>query len=445
MKIKIISICCTLIFFNTIISAANAPTFSLMTWNILGPNTQDVGNFFPKGDYSRLKDTMQEILAHNADIIALQEVDQAAYNALLQELKKHYVNRKLLLLNRQEKGPNGGTVLVVNQNTFAVIKQGNESLPNTGSYPGAASWVLVQSQKTGAQYYIVSVHISRTSNPKGTTDGDLQIKYLMSKLPANKPTIIAGDFNTHALEINAHTLPQVLSGFQSVPVPPNVPTIDNQGLIIDHILFKDITPTAPIAMHGGTNLTIPIHNQIPSDHRWIAATFNDIGPKSQMLVAKAMPATQPTQALPVIMPSQIAALQQLKDLLISVHIQNIIDEAVLLINLKNQVDLNNMKTIDKVLINAILNDQLALDLFNNFVRQVVVPIKLNDAPNVKFKKLLSSAYGQSVNDELRALKKQHPKGHVNIHDVTTIYPNLRSEILNNKISLDEFNALIKKL
>lgn len=444
MKIQNISIFFTSIFYALILNSAQTPTFTVLSWNVLGPNTLDVGNFFTKGDYRRLEEHIKIILNLKPDIVALQEIDGQAHDLLLQKFKTLFKTEKLILLNRQEKGANGGTALLINANKFKVINATGIPLQGTGKYPGAASLAIIESLQTKIQYHVASAHISRTSFPAGQADGDMQLNTLKLALSTPFPIIVAGDFNTNSPEINIHTIIHILPRFQDA-LPASAATIDNNNLAIDHILFKGVSQAAPTVL--GAPTPAPIHTQIPSDHRWILATFADgtVSAPQQTKATSAFTKTpQPATAktMPVTNPKAI-----FKNLLFSPLGQSIIDEAVALClaNAQDRVDIRLMNTLDPLLIQAILTDQTASNEFNDFVDNLVKPIRFGSSPRQKFHRLLQSIYVEDIENEMRRLKSAHPKGHVDLNQVQTIYPNLIQEILNNDDAKNSFNAWVKSL
>ena len=288
------------------------PMFSILSWNILGPSTQDVDQFFPgtQGNYARLEQIINHIKSHNAghggaSIIALQEVDGEARKKLSHELKKAGYTE----IGYQEKGKNGGTVLYAKTNEFDFMN--NINMPLAGSdqkFPGAAAAGLLQSKKTGERLIVASVHVSRgnDSRPENVNNGNAQLVQLRDALQQSfgpLPMIITGDFNTHSDEIQSTTIPQVFNrAFQDV-FPGTTTSSNSDGSkqgSIDHMLFNGLMQPSHIPPQlGAPDTARLIHHQLPSDHRSLYAVFElPLAGQAQAAIAKAMPAPLPKTFVP---------------------------------------------------------------------------------------------------------------------------------------------------
>lgn len=289
-------------------ASTKKPMFSVLSWNILGPNTQDVDDFFPgtKGNYKRLDAVIHHIKSHNtphgASIIALQEVDGESRKKLAHELAKAGYQE----IGYQEKGRNGGTALYAKTNEFDSMGNINMSLVGSDpKFPGAAAATLLQSKKTNAPLLVASVHVSRgnDSRPENVNSGNAQLSKLRDALHQNfgpLPMIVAGDFNTNSDEIQRTTIPQIFHGaFQDVFAGATTSNSSDGSKTgsIDHMLFSGLTRPSHIPSQlGAPGQTQPIHHQIPSDHRSLYAVFEL--PSAHPAAAKALPAPLPKTLIP---------------------------------------------------------------------------------------------------------------------------------------------------
>ena len=178
---------------NLQLNSANAsikPTFSVLDWNILGPNTRDAAEYWQdknsflkrevlKGDYSRIINEVSKlILEQDASIICLQEVDRNS----LEILNSKLIPKGYTQVAYQDKGPNSGSVIFVKKNEFEVLGSQGLKLEGTqASDIGAAAIGILKSNKTGAIFAVSSVHISRSEKEEGKETGDKQLKALQKR------------------------------------------------------------------------------------------------------------------------------------------------------------------------------------------------------------------------------------------------------------------------
>jgi exonuclease III len=269
------------------------PMFSVFSWNILGPNTQDVDSFFPekKGDYSRLNQTLKHIpnyadkASFMPSILSFQEVDQISRKKLGNALKaKGYVE-----VAYQPKGRNGGTVLYVKQSDFKVIKRGGIDLGDGGS----AALGLLQSKKTNTKILASSLHLSRgdDSRTDNIQKGERQLTKLQAasqKILAGENSkkvhkIFAGDFNTNAQEMKTSSLgflQRIDNDFKKYfDIFAGATTsndVSGQRKGIDHIVSSDnLLKVCQFSKIIGNNPGKRIHDQVPSDHAVLYAVFQD--------------------------------------------------------------------------------------------------------------------------------------------------------------------------
>lgn len=225
---------------------AGTPMISILSWNILGPRTQDVADYFdPIVD--RLPGILKIIKDSRADIICLQGIDQISKKVFDKNLPG-YQN-----VAYAAKGVNGGVVLYIKinakdrtQDKYTIITQGSYQF----SEGGAAACALLASKKTHAQFLISSVHISRSSNQLDTAKGNAQFIRLQEELNNLVPNhniiykIFAGDFNTLAQEVQPTTMLELgkIDRKKYVEAFPGVETSFHAKfgsyLSIDHIVYS---------------------------------------------------------------------------------------------------------------------------------------------------------------------------------------------------------------
>ncbi len=170
-------------------------SFSVLSWNILGPATRDVADYgFIPGDYGRLGKHLEIISKLEADILCFQEIDLTAL---------HFFNNFLLAEYMQvayhEKGVHGGIVVYAKKMKFELVDSLGTLLKSSqkGS-PGAFCGGIIKDIKTGEQLFVASVHLSKSSHPQAIDEAVYQVSDLCSSIKENLPSkiILAGDFNT---------------------------------------------------------------------------------------------------------------------------------------------------------------------------------------------------------------------------------------------------------
>ncbi|MBM17858.1 MAG: hypothetical protein CL947_02180 [Epsilonproteobacteria bacterium] len=208
------------------LSMHNHPSFTLVTQNILGPNTQDVASFkYLTGDYRRLDHVLQRVISYNADIMCFQEWDDTWNNRVAQADQSTWQLMKILKTNYQfvsfeKKGSNGGVVLYCKRQNWTVLDRGTMQLGVGQS--GACAWGLLQNQK-GEKVLVACLHLSRgnqagdgrggspTYSPSNKDTGQVQLGIIVTMLKTlvgqhKCPVVLAGDFNTLYQEILNDTL-----------------------------------------------------------------------------------------------------------------------------------------------------------------------------------------------------------------------------------------------
>lgn len=187
-------------------------SFSLVTWNLLGPNTPDVDSFklpvdtaswnFKKGDMERLAIETEFLKNMNADVICVQECDRA-----------FPIPMKYRLVHYQEKG-SAGVGLWYNQNVVNCEEAGGKffgiTVPEKPNWKSqnACAWGVFSSKKNSSlNVLICSVHLGRSNGRSDTEIGkkiwDALAAILKDPIELYGCTsvIIAGDFNTNYEEL----------------------------------------------------------------------------------------------------------------------------------------------------------------------------------------------------------------------------------------------------
>jgi endonuclease/exonuclease/phosphatase family metal-dependent hydrolase len=213
-----------------------AEQFSLLTWNICGPNAPDAKQLFPdKPAEQRMKHVADLIFEDNINILCLQEVSEDLSSQFITkalEAARHY--RRAAFCN---KGQYGGAVIFYNEDVFncqhyycfrlndpaATRDLSGNMLPNKGG--GSAACAVLQFKKSGKQIVVCSVHLTRGNNRGNQDDfntnlpftneekGRFQLEILFDQLfkflNSKKidilkiPLVFAGDFNTFAEEMES--------------------------------------------------------------------------------------------------------------------------------------------------------------------------------------------------------------------------------------------------
>ena len=309
------------VWFSTNIFTSNpaTPMFSVLSWNILGPNTQDAKNFFPlfKNPYDRL-DSIKQTIDPRTSILCLQEVDAESLKRLASKLTNFFVAA------HQSKGQNGGVAIFAKKTVFDE-KQSNgkgiilKNRTSNNKKFGAAASAVLKSKKTGATIGVTSMHISRPGAWSATncTSGEEQLLALLSNLDFSIPQIITGDFNTDDQEMIAATIPFINANtgqqFVEMFTTPGIQTASQANHTfskIDHLLYTaNLTPVMQYSkiLPDKFNPAQLVHEQVPSDHRPLYGVFVD--GISNSATAQPAPAPLPAPAkAKTIMPKNTHAL-----------------------------------------------------------------------------------------------------------------------------------------
>jgi endonuclease/exonuclease/phosphatase family metal-dependent hydrolase len=196
--------------------AGSSDTFSLLTWNILGPQAVDAADFLKamkryKTQDERLEDVVFAIDSWDADIVCLQEVNRSTLEKL-GTLLDSLLPKKYFVAGWGSKGKNGGVVILVKNDVVSfgskralernvknkIDQNGAAVMPHLGLADALLTFV------DGVKVLVCSVHLSRANerSPKASQNGLSQLNHIFAKIQpailANKdlPVIIAGDFNT---------------------------------------------------------------------------------------------------------------------------------------------------------------------------------------------------------------------------------------------------------
>lgn len=299
---------CTIGFlFNLDASAAKgASMFSVLSWNILGPNTQDSGGFFTKGDYSRLDPIIKRIKTEIAgnfgpSILCLQEIDLKTLQTMDTQFQ---AGNKYKRVAYQEKGGNGGAVLYVKSNDFDVIDSQGVDLGDGGS----AAIGILKSKKTGALFAVSSLHLSRGSFAIFQAHGERQLARLKSVInaleiknglnSAEVHKVYAGDYNTDKSEVASSTL-DFLKNAQEEKYSDAFPQVDTvndkygnrKG--IDHIVTSaGLEKVDQYSKVVGNEKNKKIHEQIESDHAALYAVYYDRKTGAETIKKESLPISQ---------------------------------------------------------------------------------------------------------------------------------------------------------
>ena len=268
-------------------SVIDVPMFSVVSWNILGPNTQDAAYFVQVGDYSRIFKIINRILmqmngTYGPSIVCLQEVDAKSLKILDSKLFKQYDQ-----VSYQPKGKNGGVVLFAKKSKFDVLDGQGVEL----SEGGAAAVGLLRSKKTGKILAVSSLHVSRRNDVSDQKKGELQLKKLQEAVvgmikhnklnPKNVLNLYAGDFNTNADEIMNNVLNFLEKNdghtyFDAFGCEDTVNDKEGNRKGIDHIItsgaLKKVNHHSKIF---GNKKNKKIHDQVESDHAVLYAVYKE--------------------------------------------------------------------------------------------------------------------------------------------------------------------------
>jgi endonuclease/exonuclease/phosphatase family metal-dependent hydrolase len=281
-------LCVALFCFNKNIETASPPMFSLLNWNILGPQTLDAKDFFslpPNHEYDRMQKVIQYIDNLNGshpkpNILTLQEVDPTAQRILREGLRGLGYEEIVY----QRRGRHTGVIIFALTSYFTKQHTVEVVLENTHARDrnGAAIIAILKSTRAESDIAVVCVHLSRghSARPENIIQGKEQLEYLFKKIAEtcpNLPTIIAGDFNIDQVEMQQQALPWIHT------IVPNVTYVDAlkdvgvtatkvggaDPVAIDHILYTQerLQLDARKTKLGADNPQALIYDQVPSDHR----------------------------------------------------------------------------------------------------------------------------------------------------------------------------------
>lgn len=181
-------------------------SFSILSWNILGPATKDVENFgFIKRDYARLRQHLKIIDQYHADIICLQEVDLTTFNFFNEHLFENY-----RFAAYHEKGVHGGVVIYIKKLKFKLLHTVSSRLVSEqGSSPAAFCGIFLEHTQDEKPLFIANIHLSKSSQHQELQDGIFQLsqfcKLLKKKLSSQN--IFMGDFNTFYVDMKEEVVP----------------------------------------------------------------------------------------------------------------------------------------------------------------------------------------------------------------------------------------------
>lgn len=266
---------------------------SVLSWNILGPETRDVEDYgFIKGDYGRLGKHLDIIRQYEADVLCFQEVDLTTL---------HFFNNFLLgeynQLAYHDKGAHGGIVVYAKKSKFELIEPIGALLKSTEvRAPGAFCGAIIKSIQDGSQLFVGSIHVSKSSKQEAISDGIEQISDLCLRLGKNLPSkiILAGDFNTMYDDMKQTIVPLMQQKLDKEIVMfehETCTSYSSSGELssIDHVLYAgftlDFSQSCVITSkyrhvhasqlektyeHGREHIVQP---EIPSDHAPVFTVF----------------------------------------------------------------------------------------------------------------------------------------------------------------------------
>lgn len=196
-----------------IVQGVTGSSFSLVTWNLLGPNAPDVDSFklpantakwnFTKGDMERLAIESDFLQKMNAAVICLQECDKNFKVPTVYELASF----------QEKRGSNGaGVGLWYKPSVMECVKAGGEFFtipkPGTNESRNACAWgVFNNIRDIPIHVLICSVHLGRSNDRSDIEIGKKILEALAEilKKPIERyrctSVIIAGDFNTNYEEL----------------------------------------------------------------------------------------------------------------------------------------------------------------------------------------------------------------------------------------------------
>lgn len=318
-----------------IVQGVTGSSFSLVTWNLLGPNAPDVDSFklpahtalwnFKKGDMERLNKESEFLQKMNADVICVQECDR---NIIVPDGYR--------LACYQEKG-SAGVGLWYKQNVMNCVdgegKNFEITVPEKPKWKSqnACAWGVFSSNKNPSPNVLIcSVHLGRSNGRSDEEIGkkiwDALAEILKEPIQNYRcsSVIIAGDFNTNYEELanigqnyvsKLFQVPFVMYTHNSWTVNGNSKFVFGKGApaltdaqcfdplnfeftAIDHVMYTNdtlnlINKSSYVGDHKNsygdvqvsivqnkvpynklneTNLPL-IHARFPSDHLPIFATF----------------------------------------------------------------------------------------------------------------------------------------------------------------------------
>lgn len=275
-------------------NSMNEAQFSLLSWNILGPLTQDVEYFgFKYGDYDRLIDVLDVIQKSSADIICLQEVDKRSFLFFNSHLLATYE-----AVCYHAKGTHGGVVVYVRRSMFDINGSWGYTLDSGHERsPGAIAGGIIVHKPTGNKFYVASVHISRSHDRRSMVFGHEQWKaaHHFIKNEIQPIMILAGDYNTLYEEVVHDTVPLLHTLFQQpIEMYRHRSCTANSPFgaftSVDHVLFSHLHLVSLESQVGNkqyifdpivSTVTVmmlqafpPIQKVFPSDHAPVYTVFD---------------------------------------------------------------------------------------------------------------------------------------------------------------------------
>jgi endonuclease/exonuclease/phosphatase family metal-dependent hydrolase len=265
-----------ILFLLSFVHIATAIEVSLVSWNILGPESMDHDQHFPGTEYfrrgfwkSRKEKIQSTIKKFTPDILCLQEVssqmvDDSSFQHSYPLRLTNNREKLYALASVQNKGNSGGSVILYDPSKITLLESERCSLSN-GSYDkaGAVAWAIFdpvkRSRLTKKENLLIvgSVHFSRANDRSQSLQGQNQVKSMLDCLenflknfgidPNKNAIVIAGDFNTFYEEVanDFMKMPEI-EKLQFKMLQHKMFTVSrryknqNQFGSIDHILYSPL-------------------------------------------------------------------------------------------------------------------------------------------------------------------------------------------------------------
>lgn len=189
-------------FLVTIVSFAQAQTFTVATYNLRFDNPKDIGNLW--------KDRMPYVAAliryHDFDVVGTQEGRPNQLQDLIKALPQYA---------RYGKGRDDGSdkgehsAIFYKKDKFQLLASGDFWLSETPDKPGLGwdatccnricSWVYLQDKKTKKKFYFFNVHFDHQGKIARRESSHLMLKKIKG-IAKGEPVILTGDFNSEREE-----------------------------------------------------------------------------------------------------------------------------------------------------------------------------------------------------------------------------------------------------